>query len=182
MFSLILSGCVSVDTNQKIYRDETTDINVRITAESAFILNQVKDGMLDDLSSDWIYSEDGESFSISQKNVKIKSFKYSSAEDSLFGTGELKKDFKFPYYYYTYSFINKVKTDNQDAEVNEYAEKMKDLISISYNIEGFGEIEDSNGLKTSDKSVRFKLEFEPKTDTKYYVTFKDLFINNWFNI
>lgn len=189
IFTLILltlfTGCIGMDINQKIYRDQTTDVSIRFSADSQAILNMGKNELTKNISSDWVYSEDEKSFTFSKKRVDLKTLKSSSfgAARSPFSTAEFKEELKFPYYYYTYTFIEPAEpSKRKSTSINEYGEEFKNAVSLNYNLEVFGDIVETNGLKTGDNSVRFKLELEPDKDKKHYVVFKDFFLRTWLNI
>lgn len=185
VFIISFSGCVGIDLNQKIFRDETSDINLRFTAETPLILNALKDEVTKNLSSesDWVYSEDEKGFTLALKNTDIKTLKSSTMGKGIFSQAELKKEFKFPYYYFTYSFIETANQVEEQKSTEPYdSEEFKKLVSINYNLEVFGDVVETNGLKTGENTVRFKLELEPNKDKKYYVTFKDFFLRTWLKI
>lgn len=158
------TGCLNMDINHKLSR-ESNNITIKFSSDSPGVLNIGKNKLLEDKNfmSNWKYTEDEKSFSINQ-NLEMKRLK----NIKFLSNAEFKKELKFPYYYYTYAFYS---PEESNEEIN--GKKLDDLLLINYNIEVFGDVVETNGIKIGDSSVKFKVDLGK---TKYYVTFKDLFI------
>lgn len=166
---LLLSGCGTININQKLYRDGTFDLSIEIKSNNEMFINMVKEGFEESPAIEkatLIEQEDGFKYVLEKA-----SFKDISTErgDSMFESIGIKKEFKFPYYYYTISMKNKGSEDSEYGSMG---------MSFNYIIEPFGKITDTNGVYVGEdkKSVKFNL----MKSKEYYVTFKDLFISSWF--
>lgn len=189
IMGVFLSGCVSIDMNQKIYRDGSIDFSITFSSEVPYVLNMMKDEIAntDDLDSEWIYTEDTNSFTLSAEHMYTKDIDRDSDNakaGAFISQPEITKEFKFPYYYYTYSFVEKAILPEDEMSTSEFEDpsefgNINELISISYNVETFGEVVDTSGLKTSENSARFRLSPEPEQEKRHYITFKDLFFRSW---
>jgi hypothetical protein len=189
IMSVFFSGCVSVDINQKMYRDESIDFSIKFSSESAYVMAMLKEEYIlnmlkheiaktEDFDSEWIYTEDFNSFIFSIEHLDISKNSDNAATEGLIFKPEMTKEFKFPYYYYTYSFVEKdILSTDLLAGYN-----FNEIIYVDYNVEVFGNVVDTNGLKTSKNSVIFKMSTDPNQDKRNYVTFKDIFIRTWLKI
>lgn len=166
---LILSGCGTVNINQKLYRDATFDLSIEVKSDNEMFVNMVKEGFEESPvieKATLIEQEDGFKYILEKASFKDVS---TESGDSMFESIGIKKEFKFPYYYYTISLKNK------GVENSEYGSMG---MSFNYIIEPFGKITDTNGVYVGEgkKSVKFNL----MKSKDYYLTFKDLFISSWF--
>jgi hypothetical protein len=189
IIGVFFSGCVSVDVNQKIYRDESIDISIKFSAESSYVMSMLKeDNMMDmlkqeitkygDSESEWTYTENFDSFTFSSEHLDLSNKLDDTATKHSILKPEITKEFKFPYYYYTYSFVKKdLVSDDLLALYN-----FNELIYIDYNVEVFGKIVDTNGLKINENEVLFKMSTDSNQNEINYITFKDIFLRTWLKI
>lgn len=254
---ILLSGCVELgmktDITQKIYRNEKSDFSVTISAKTAEDVNVIKESfeINPEFAEKSRYTDvDGSSiYSFYEINVgdKLFNIKEDNGNALLDNTKySLKREFKFPYYTYTYlmdfsgsdsakdvrkeiedkcakSIELKKQLDEASETSSEKLEKLKSAASqeekqavlgevraardievkirdelealvagiqcgekkvegeftgVTYTIQGFGSVKDTNGEKIDKKTVKFNVPLDSKK--AYYVTFKDLFISNWF--
>jgi len=166
---LLLSGCGTININQKLYRDGTFDLSIEVKSDNEMFINMVKEGFEESPvieKATLIEQEDGLRYVLEKASFNDIS---TESGDSMFESIGIKKEFKFPYYYYTINLKNK------GAEDSEYGSMG---MSFNYVIEPFGKITDTNGVYVGEdkKSVKFNL----MKSKDYYVTFKDLFISSWF--
>ena len=166
---LLLSGCGTININQKLYRDGTFDLSIEIKSDNEMFINMVKEGFEENPvieKATLIEQDDGFKYVLEKA-----SFDDVSTEngDSMFESIGIKKEFKFPYYYYTITLKNKGSADSEYGSMG---------MSFNYIIEPFGKITDTNGVYLGEdkKAVKFNL----MKSKEYYVTFKDLFISSWF--
>jgi len=183
---VLISGCVEVNIDHKIERSGNSDIVLTFYG-SPMVLDTIKDDLLSEgIPSDVYYQEGTNSFSIIKNEIRTDEVFNTKGFDSKF-----KKEFKFPYYYYTYSITaKKVEKEEMDSKksgkgvaydlgYNVGYESAKNSIEVDYRVEVFGEITKTNGLKMSQNKVKFELDVFPEKDKTYYVEFKDFFLWSW---
>lgn len=165
---LLLTGCGTINIHQKLYRDGTFDLSIESKSDNAMFLNLVKEGFEESpITEKAILIEDEEGFKYLLEKTSLEDISTES-KDSMFESIGIKKEFKFPYYYYT------ITLKNEGSEDPEYGSMG---MSVNYILEPFGKITDTNGVLLGEdkKTVKFNLM---KTKD-YYVTFKDFFIPAW---
>ncbi|MBU0979706.1 MAG: hypothetical protein KJ709_02785 [Nanoarchaeota archaeon] len=166
---LLLSGCGTININQKLYRDGTFDLSIEIKSDNEMFTNMVKEGFEESPvieKATLIEQDDGFKYILEKASFEDVS---TESGDSMFESIGIKKEFKFPYYYYTITLKNKGSDDSEYGSMG---------MSFNYIIEPFGKIIDTNGVYLGEdkKAVKFNL----MKSKEYYVTFKDLFISSWF--
>ena len=165
---LLLAGCGVVNIQQKLYRDGTFDISIEVNSQNEMFLNGMKNILEENpVFEKAVVTETDEGYRYTLNKVTMESF-YTGKGDSIFESIGIKKEFKFPYYYYTITLPNK---GLEDSEYGAMA------MSASYIIEPFGKIVDTNGVYTSDKKNQVK--FNLLKEKNYYVTFRDFFLMAW---
>lgn len=209
VFLVLLGGCVQVDVSQKIKRSGNMDMSLTLKAESPMILSAVNQDLQIDPSVQDKFTYEETDTSVTYKFTDIDPSKdtlFEENEDSTADTSiidkesyRFEKEFKFPYYYYTYE-IDMTKEETEDSnDVQEHEEILSDdadmdamfgeygdaemdamfgeMLSMGYTVEVFGSIVETNGKKMDDNKVKFNIGMD--TDTVYYVKFKDFFLLNW---
>lgn len=198
MLSLVLlSGCVQIDVYQKIKRNGNVDMSLTFKAESPMILNVLKQDLEIDpsIQDKYTYEETDNSVTYKftnidpTKDVLFKETKDSDTDTSMLNKDNYKfnKEFKFPYYYYTYE-IDMTNEDSEKIESKEDEESLFDesemdsmfgeMFKIGYTVEIFGKIVETNGNKMEDNKVKFNIGMDE--DKVYYIKFKDFFLSSWF--
>ncbi|GAH52500.1 unnamed protein product [marine sediment metagenome] len=192
---VLLSGCVQIDVHQKIKRNGNVDISLTFKAESHMILNLLKQDLEIDPSvqNKYTYEETDNSVTYKfididpNKDVIFKENENSYTDNSILNKDNYKKEFKFPYYYYTYEIdmtkenIEEVKPQNDEESLFDEFEMdsmFGEMFKIGYTVEVFGKIVETNGNKMDDNKVKFNIG--TNDDKVYYVKFKDFFLSNWF--
>ena len=172
LITLLLSGCGTINFNQKLYRDGTFDLSIEVKSDNQMFVNMVKEGLENSSFAEkatLIEQESG--FKYTRKRIPFANFYNVSAEDkeNIFKSIGIKKEFKFPYYFYTITLKNKGLEDPEYGSMG---------LSFNYIIEPFGTITDTNGIYVGEdkKAVKFNL----MKSKEYYITFKDFLIFSWF--
>ena len=180
---LLINGCVHVDVNQKLKRNGNTDLTITYKAPE-MILDSLKQGMNTNTEDfeNIIYQETDESIKITIKNInkefELDLYEDDSFDDILFNKENfnLEKEFRFPYYYFTY-IINFSHEDNiQNQDFDELNQMLNNMFKFTYTIETFGEITETNGNKLNKNKVRFNIA---DTNEAYVVEFRDFFLISW---
>jgi hypothetical protein len=192
---VVLSGCVQVDVYQKIKRSGNVDMSLTFEAESPMILNTLKQDLEIDpsIQDKYTYEETDNSVTYRFTDIDLqKDNLFAEEVDSETDTSlldkenyDFKKEFKFPYYYYTYEIdMTKGNTEELDAQEeslfddSEIDSLFGEMLTIGYTVEVFGTIVETNGNRMDDNKVKFNIGVN--TDKEYYVTFKDFFLSSWF--
>ncbi len=197
MLSVVLvSGCVQLDVEQKIKRNGNVDLSLIVKSESPTILNALKQNLevAPSVQNKYTYEESDNSVTYKFTDIDpTKDVLFKESEDSDMNTSMLfnkdnynfKKEFRFPYYYYTYKIVTEEKSENTNSDIeennllkeSEIDTMFGDMFKIGYTLEVFGKIVETNGNRMDDNKVKFNIGLE---DNKvYYVEFKDFFISNW---
>ena len=168
LIALFLVGCGTININQKIYRDWSFDISIEVNSDNQAFLNLVKDGFEDNPITEKatiVEQESGFKYVLEKATIEDIS---TEEGNSLFESIGIKKEFKFPFYYYTLSLKNK---GSESEEFGSFG------MSFNYMIEPFGKITDSNGVYVGeDKRV---VKFNLLKTKDYYLTFRDFFLSSW---
>lgn len=176
---LFLSGCVQIELYQKIKRNGNFDMSLTFKASSKFILDSLKkDFEINPLIKDKvIYEETDNSISFTFKNInplKDNLFLETDSQSSMLDKENYKieKKFKFPFYYFVYEInMSNNENNNMDSMFNNF-------FKISYTLELFGQVVETNGEKISKKKVQFNLL--SNENEVYFVKFRDFFLFTWF--
>ncbi|MBI5001764.1 hypothetical protein HZC31_00095 [Candidatus Woesearchaeota archaeon] len=171
VISLLLTGCGTVNFYQKLYRDGTFDITVEVKSSEQMFLTTVEQGLEESgMLKGAIRTEQADGYKYFIEKTTLAELNQTNASDSFIGSSGFKREFKFPYYYYTITIINEQNTSEEDSAFT-------GGFGFNYILEPFGKITDTNGFYTSDekKAVQFNL-MKSKT---YYVTFRDFFLYSW---
>lgn len=175
IFVVIISGCIDIELTQKINRDGSSDINISAKSESSIILRTFGKSLEESgLSIDRaITTEEENKITYSWENIYSKEAILSEPLNKTII--DVKKEFNFPFYYTTITLDNSDK-GVIEKETSNISEAILSMMNINYNLEVYGEIVDTNGIRLSDKKVRFDL----LKNKKYYVKFKDFFLTDLF--
>ncbi|HLP79502.1 MAG TPA: hypothetical protein VK158_02625 [Acidobacteriota bacterium] len=169
LFALLLMGCGTINVNHKLHSDWTSDITLEVVSESEPFINLVKTGLESSLpGAVEIETEDGVMYQL--ENVKASDLAIN--QTTVFNSFGIKKEFKFPNYYYTLTW------DMSGSEEEDSASQVAGMgIGFNYILTPFGKITDTNGVYVGEdkKAVKFNM-LSPK---KYYVTFKQSFVSAW---
>ena len=156
----LVSGCIQIDIYQKIKRNGHVDMSLTFKAEST-ILNAFKQNIEVDpsIKSKYTYKETDDSVTYQftdidpSKDNLFKQEQDSQTDTSIFNKDNyhFKKEFKFPYYYYTYEINIKdvqkeePKTNNQEGMFDTLGieSAMSEMFKIGYTIKVFGKITDT---------------------------------------
>jgi hypothetical protein len=176
---LFLSGCVQIELYQKIKRNGNIDMSLTFKSNSKFILDSLKKDLeINPLINDKvIYEKTDNSISFKFKNInplKENLFLETDSKNSMLNKENynFNKKFKFPYYYFVYEI------NMSDNESNDIDTIFNNIFTISYSIEVFGKVVETNGEKISKNKVKFNI-LSNKNDI-YYVKFRDFFLFTWF--
>lgn len=162
---LFISGCGTINMTMDIKSDWTYDGGVEVKGEEMFV-NIVKEAITSQQKEtgmvlNEIQTEDGVTYKFTDSLIN------PSVDRGAFSSLGIKKEFKFPYYYYTLSLNNE---GTEESESNEFV----GALSMNFIIKPYGKITDTNGVLLGEKkdSVRFDM-----TKTKIYsVTFRKFFL------
>ena len=174
----LLSGCVQVDFYQKIKRSGNVDFSITLTGDSS-ILSYLINSIDINESEDVAVSKTDNSITYLIKDFNPRSSSvFNTEEGSESDITVLESDnyrferkFKFPYYYFVYEIKSDAKEDDSDSIFD-----VDDLLKMTFTIEVFGRITDTNGEKLDSKTVQFDLI---NHDGPIYVEFRDLFFVSW---
>ncbi|RJQ21365.1 hypothetical protein C4580_02380 [Candidatus Woesearchaeota archaeon] len=183
---LLLTGCLQIDIQQKLKRSGKVDLSLTFKSDSTMILENMKEQFQVNpaITRKYTYSE-------TEKSATYQFTDVDPQTDSLFlsqgdektaafmnkDSYKISREFKFPYYYFTYEIHFPVK--EQETEQDEFASGMaSSLFKITYTVETFGRIIETNGNKMSDNAVKFDISLTK--DETHYVVFKDFFLFTWF--
>ena len=185
----LLSGCIEVTVHQKIKRSGKYDFNLTFRSDSKELLNSIKSGfeVNDPTSKKLTYLESKDSISYVFTDLDPRTDLIVAPDIAEGKTGspqkkvwDLKKEFRFPYYYYTitWDLTQDTKQKESESELGDYFGKAFDeMFKMGYIVEVFGKITETNGLRMEDNKVRFDVGMS--TNKKYYVTFRDFFLFSW---
>lgn len=182
---LIMSGCIHVDAHQKLKRNGNTDLIITYSAPK-MILDSLKEGISTDFEDmkNVKYEESSDSIKFIFKNINeefdvdVFDDDEETFNDILFNKENfnIEKEFRFPFYYFTYT-INLGHEFNMDnEEFNELNQMLEEMFKFTYTVEVFGKITDTNGEKLSKKEARFNIV---DTSEAYVVEFRDFFLFTW---
>ncbi|MBI2124941.1 hypothetical protein HYU08_00120, partial [Candidatus Woesearchaeota archaeon] len=165
--ALLLVGCGSISFVQKIYPDWTFDLSVEVSSDNEYFLNAARSSFEESPSFEkatLVELDNGFRYNLEKVSVEETA---TSEQGAIYESIGIKKEFKFPYYYYTITLKNKGIEDNEFGSFG---------MSMDYNLEPFGKITDTNGVYIGDdkKSVKFNLLKEKE----YYITFRHFFLSS----
>lgn len=165
--ALLLVGCGNVNFVQKIYPDWTFDLSVKVKSDNEFFLNTARSSLEGSPyfeKATLVELDDGFTYNLEKISLEETTV---SEQGAVYESIGIKKEFKFPYYYYTITLKNKGLDDNEFGSFG---------MSLDYVLEPFGRIIDTNGVYVGDdkKAVKFNLLKEKE----YYVTFKHFLISS----
>ena len=183
---ILVSGCVQIDVYQKIKRDGNVDMRLILKAESMMILNALKTDLEIDPSVQYTYKETDNSVIYEFSDIDPTEDVIFKKENAMSNKENYRfeKEFRFPYYYFTYEIdIQPEETAQDDSAFgsdafdSEMDSMLGEMFKIGYTVEVFGDIVETNGNRMSDEKVKFNIGL---TDDKvYYVKFKDFFLFTW---
>ena len=176
---VLLSGCVQLDIYQKVKRNGYSDISITVKSEYPKILDSLKAGLEVDpsMQDKYIYEEidDGVRYNFSDVNTqKDTLFKGGETSDLPLNISNTKKEFKFPYYYYT---VEITIPGEQSDDVTDGSGNGDSV--IGYTVEFFGEMVETNGHPMDDNKVKFNIVTDE--NKIHYVKFRDFILTNWFS-
>ena len=168
LVALFVVSCGTITINQKIYRDWSFDLSIEAKSDNQAFLNLVKEGFEENQITEkatFVEQESGFKYVLEKATIEDIS---TEEGNSLFESIGIKKEFKFPFYYYTISLKNK---GSESEEFGSFG------MSFDYMIEPFGKITDTNGVYIGeDKQV---VKFNLLKTKDYYLTFRDFFLSSW---
>ncbi len=167
---ILLTGCVNLTITQKLHRDGTFDIVIEASSENELIRNSIKQSLEEEFEGASVV-ETEKGLKITKESLKVSDV--AGKENSgIIAKAGFKREFKFPFYYYTITIENEGMGETKD-ELG-MAETMLASMSMSYVIEPFGTIVNTNGVFVNDdkKAVKFNL----LKSKNYTVTFRDFFL------
>jgi hypothetical protein len=193
--SVLLTGCINFDVYQKIKRNGLVDISLTVSTVPEYKslisgINQsleVEDSVKDRFKfteNDTALKYEFTDIDFNKDKKLFKDVVQNQSQDSpaptqnssLFNPENVKftKDFRFPFYEYTY--INKVKQQEQnDTNVSdEMKAQLSQIFKITYTVEVFGTVTETNGVKIASNKVRFDLVTGKSQE--YMVKFRDFFL------
>lgn len=157
ILTLLLSACGTVEFEQKLYKDGTFDLTIRVTSDNEMFASMVEEGLGDMEGATAREIEGGIEYSY--ERVDLSSNNIDADFSEIWG---IEKEYKFPNQYITLKFNNDIEETTEE-----------DLFGISpkiyYTIDPFGTITETNGLYSEDQS---KVKFDLMKNKEYYVTFK----------
>ena len=167
IFILLLSGCATINVYQKLYRNGEFDLTFEVISDNQFTSNALKESVGKEFKGgSYIETSNGFKYILEKADInKVLGQNNISITDNL----GIKKEFKFPYYYYTLTLKNEGIADPKYGSMG---------VSCNYIIEPFGKITDTNGIYFGDG--KRAVEFDLMKSNDYYVTFRDFFISSWF--
>lgn len=170
----MLSGCVNMTVTQKLYRDGTSDLILELSSENEFIRNSAFNQVMTEMEGA-VVVETEKGFRITKEGIQVSDLEDKETAGIIADTG-FKKEFKFPFYYYTITIDNKGMESPEEDEFG-FAEAMMGSMAFNYVLEPFGTITETNGIYVgeSKKAVKFNL-LQSKV---YTVTFRDFFLWSW---
>jgi len=176
------SGCVKMEASQKIHRSGASDFNFTVESDYLELMNFTPEAigkMGFAVENGEVIEGDGK-LTVSWKDAYFPPIPTdgdgadNSSTTALFGGASVARRFSFPYFLYSMNFSSKGLGGNSSEA--EMAEQLMSGIKLSYRLETFGKIVETNGVKLSDNSVTFDL----KKRGEYYVVFRDFFLSSIF--
>ncbi len=176
--SVLVSGCINANVTNKLNRDGSSDINISIKSDYNYILSAVQSSLENsELAIEKaVLTEEGNEITYSWKNVFLgmQGVTNQSNVDIPINKWNFESKLKFPYYVTTLTF-NNIKTNYSKLQQNELTQSISTSYKINYDLEIYGDVKDTNGVKLSNNKVRFDLT----KNKSYYVTFNDFFLSTW---
>ncbi len=180
---VFLSGCIDVDVHQKLKRNGNMDLGITYSAPPA-VIDLLRDSVNLEGAEVFKFEETEDSLSFVFRDVNkalnIGMFEEEEGEleEELFNPENfnLAREFSFPYYYFTYSINLSSRGGSRDVQGG-IDDALGDVMSVSYTVEVFGRIVDTNGVLLSNKEARFDLV---NPDEEFRVVFRDFFLFTWF--
>ena len=196
---IFIGGCVNIDIEQKIKRNGLVDMSFEITTSMPMILDELKESIVlsneNEFPFEVVEKENGiayvfENIDPAQANL----FEQDDEDVPLDSISNLQVsyEFRFPYYYYTIEIDmsdSQNNLENKSAEEislgeafdmvgDEMSELFAEMFKITYTLETFGKITDTNGELISSNTVKYNLNDVP--DDKVFVEFRDIFLLSLF--
>ena len=168
LLSVLLSGCGTVNIGQKLYRDGTFDLSMEVRSDNVMFINLAKEAFQSSQMQQGTLIEQTNGFTYYFEEISFDDF---PIQDDAVEFIDIKREFKFPFYYYTITLVSPG-VQQTDFEFGTMG------MAFNYIVEPFGKITETNGfyLGENKKAVVFNLM---QTGT-YYVVFRDSFIASWF--
>lgn len=189
---VVASGCVSINVNQEIHKDGSSDIGIEVESDSQVARTTVKETIESSMMVENAVLEEGDnSFTYRFENVypQTQEDRFSETVGSTSsGSGssssifDYEKDSGLVYTHFTLR-LNSTGFDDSNSGSSEsefgsqLGESLGSSMEFNYDIDIFGTLVDTNGQKMSDGSIRFDLT----EDKNYYVEFKALSIDLLFS-
>ena len=176
---LLLSGCVTLQINQKLHRDGNVDMSVTFVASKEILTGFENITVNSAIRDRYTYTVNDGNLTYAFTDIPPGTFLFELEKGkpaSFFGIESytVEKEFHFPYYRYTYT----LKPASAFAgENNTQARAMLKVITMEYTVETFGTVTATSGTKIDDSTVQFTLD--PTSDLAYTIEFKDFFLWNW---
>jgi len=188
-----VSGCVSINVNQEIHKDGSSDVGIEVESDTQLVRTSIKDTMESSMAvENAVLNEGDNSFTYRFENVypQTQEDRFSETISST-GSGTQSSNSMFNYekesgIVYTY-FTLRMNSTGFDAsgsdsaesgEGGQFGDSLGSSMEFNYDVDTFGTVVDTNGQEMSDGSIRFDLT----EDKDYYIQFKalsvDLLISN----
>ena len=155
----LLTGCVTMEVEQKLYKDGTFDLTVTITSDNPEMVDFFSSSLTGMENATVTELEDGLRY-----EMKDLSLDREADDNSTFAERwGIEKEFKFPHQYITFTY------DNRGIGSERTSQMPGMTPDIDYVFEPFGKITDTNGIRIEGEN---KVKFNLMKNKKYYVTFR----------
>lgn len=191
---ILLSGCITITMNQKLYRNGHFDYSITIPLNSQLksMTGEIKEEMKvpEEYENNFELIETDTSLTFLFKDIDPQKMTSLFSEKSGSDRGvtpfdpsavNFRKEFKFPYYVFTYEVKmddDKIEETSNDEDRNNSNSSfqmsgMDNIVTLEFIVETFGTVIQTNGEKISRNKVKFLLN----DDTKVLkIVFKDFFL------
>ncbi len=201
---ILFTSCINIEAHQKIKRDGKYDLSFTISTSEEFssILDGIEDGLVIDESIKDKHELESTETSISHKFTDLgpgrdnRLFQDVNTDDPQIPDNnflspenfDFKKEFRFPYYVYTYTFktspkqsIEKNNESDENRENREFndsvsEEAFSELFKMRFVVEVFGTIIRTDGEVDGNK-VSYDLMMNSAEE--HIIVFKDFFLIAW---
>ena len=167
---LVLSGCVNFEFSEEIKRNEKMDLTAVFKADNELLMNRTLGlAKASGFPGEPVVSDSRNSVTYSLKDQNVETLEFGQLSRSL------SKEFRFPYYYYTYNWTYGdlgLERYDQGAAYFPFARNPP----VEHRVKVFGRITETNARQTRKDEVVVNLRGEHKG---YYVRFRELFVLNF---
>jgi hypothetical protein len=168
---LLLTACIEVQVHEKLHRDGSVSAQLSFVSNSSQTRNgfrgmQFAPGVVGNITED----EKAITYHILDI-TKGPVFNVNNQDIPFFANTYVNKESGWLYTTYTVSFSPSLSMG--DPMIGQFASQ----IPVTYTVEGFGSISETNGEQLNDITAKFTID--PTVDKNYTVSFKELRIINW---